>query len=361
MILLLLSLGACARAPDSVGVETVVPVESVPGLTRHDVFIATTRAPSDDTAQFFSGDRSLKVRYASVDVTIPPGHVPGELERTKADVPDPRRHFTIQNPVAYDGSSQFQRDLVQALKNRPPSGRNVLIFVHGYNTTLTDGILQVAQFIEDSGYDGIPILFSWASGGELTKYVYDLNSVLVARDGLASMLGVMDSSAIQHYDVLAHSMGTLLTMETGRQIALTSGINPTGKTRNVILASPDIDIDLFVSQLQRIPEDYRSFVVMVSSDDKALKASRLVAGGVARTGAAPVEVLNELGVIAIDLSEVDDQSSLSHSKFRDSPQIVQVIGEGMRTRSTFGESNETRSGIVRTGTDGVLELFGLGG
>ena len=57
-----------------------------------------------------------------------------------------------------------------------------MFFVHGYNNTTSDAVLRLAQFVEDSGFEGVPVLFDWASAGELTRYVYDLNSSLIARD-----------------------------------------------------------------------------------------------------------------------------------------------------------------------------------
>ncbi|MEM6577379.1 MAG: alpha/beta hydrolase [Pseudomonadota bacterium] len=359
-ILLVVLIAACSRAPDAVGVETVVPAQTVQGVKKHDVFIATTREPSPEAAEFFSAERDLGLSFASVEVTVPPTHEPGQIERTKAEKPDPRRHFTIQEPRTFETRGGFQRQLEQALLARPPEGRNVLVFIHGFNTTMTDAILQVAQFVEDTDYNGIPVLFSWASGGAVTKYVYDLNSALVARDGLTGMVEVMEGASIEHYDVLAHSMGNFLAMEVIRQASITGRFNSVGKARNIILASPDVDIDLFVTQLRRIPMKDRSFVVMVSQDDKALAASRLIDGGVAHVGSAPADELAKLGVIAIDLSEIDDQSSLSHSKFRQSPEIVQIIGEGLATKSTFGEGNQGRGGIVRQGVDGLFTVVSSG-
>ncbi|MEL7012334.1 MAG: alpha/beta hydrolase [Pseudomonadota bacterium] len=348
---------SCTRAPDAVGVETVVPVDTVEGLKSHEIFIATTRAQSDDEAEFFSGDRQLGLSFASVDVTVPPIHEPGQIERTKADVPDPRRHFTIQDPNAFATRQGFMRDLEEALRKRPPDRRNVLLFVHGYNTTMTDAILQVTQFVEDTEYDGIPILFSWASGGAIRKYVYDLNSVLVARDGLASMGQVLQSSAIEHFDLLAHSMGSFLTMEVVRQASLLGRVDSLGKARNVVLASPDIDIDLFLTQIKGIPPEKRTFVVMVSDDDRARAASSIVDGSIVKVGRAPAEELAKLGVIAIDLSKIDDQSSLSHSKFSTSPEIVQLIGDGLATKSTFGNSSETTGEFLRNSVDGLVDVI----
>lgn len=354
-------IAACSRAPDAVGVETVVSPDDVQGLKQHEVFIATTRAPSPDTAEFFSGERQLGLSFAAVDVTVPPIHEPGQVERAKTDIPDPRLHFTIRSPEVFDSRNAFQRSLESALLERPKEGRNVLIFVHGFNTTMTDAIMQVTQFVEDTQYDGIPVLFSWASGGDISKYVYDINSVLVARDGLASMAQVMDSSAIDHYDLLAHSMGNFLTMEVIREASIRGNARNMAKARNIILAAPDIDVDVFMTQIRRIPKERRSFVVMVSSDDKALAASSFVDGGAARVGSAPAEELSKLGVIAIDLSEVDDNSSLSHSKFAQSSEVVQLIGNGLATRSSFQEGGQGRSAILRQGVDGLLSVFQPGG
>ena len=360
VLVLVIALASCTRAPDGVGVDTAVPTASVPNLKRQTVFVATSRAPSQDSAEFFSRDRAYGLSFASVDVTIPPNHVPGRVERTKRLPPDPRRHFTIENPINFTMESEFSRQLSRELMARPPQDRNVLLFIHGYNTTLTDGVLQLAQFVEDSGYSGVPILFSWASGGSFAQYAYDVNSVLVARDNLASMLSVMENTNIAHYDVLAHSMGSLLMMEVARQASITVGINSTGKARNVVMAAPDIDIDLFITQLARIPKKYRSFIVLVSNDDRALKASRRVAGGVTRVGAAPAEMLSKLGVVAIDLSKINDQQSISHSKFRGSPAVVQLIGNGLENKSTFGADHETASGgILRRSVGGILTIFGL--
>ena len=52
------------------------------------------------------------------------------------------------------------RDLEAALLQKTPEQRNVLLFIHGYNTTMTDAIYQDAQFVEATDYAGIPILYS---------------------------------------------------------------------------------------------------------------------------------------------------------------------------------------------------------
>lgn len=355
-------LTGCAPPQNLVGIETVVPSETVEPKRKLKVYVATSRAPSEEPGELFSGKRGQQLRFASVDVSIPPNHEEGKIERPRQLPSDPRKHFVIEDPINFEDRRSFQADLSNNLMKQPISDRNVLLFVHGYNTNLTSAILQVSQFVEDTGYEGVPLLFSWASSGETVKYVYDINSALVARDGLVSLYDTLRLPAIQSYDLVAHSMGTFLVMEASRQVALTTGVDPTGKVKNVVLAAPDIDIDLFATQLSSLPREDRNIVVLVSKDDKALRASRRVAGGVTRVGLAPAEELSRLGVIAIDLSEVDDTSSFSHNKFKNSPAVAQLLGNSMQEGSSFNQApNLSLTQSLRVGVDGTLRTIGAVG
>lgn len=354
----LIIVSACGGPQNLVGVKTTVPVDSVPGITKHRLFIATSRARSDEPAEFYSGRRGSGLEFASVDVSVPPGHQTGKVERPKQLPANPQKHFVIESAEYMEGQQQFQKELASYLSTLPPSKRNLLLFVHGYNTNISSAILQVSQFVEDTGYDGVPLLFSWASSGQTVKYVYDINSALAARDHLVSMFSVLQIPTVQNYDIVAHSMGTFLVMEASRQVVLTTGLNPTGKVRNVVLAAPDIDIDLFRSQIALFPEKGRNIIVLVAKDDKALKASRRVAGGVTRLGQMPAEELSKLGVIAIDLSEIDDENSLSHSKFKDSPEVVQLLGGALKEGNTFDQRPNLSIGqAIAVGIDGTLETL----
>jgi esterase/lipase superfamily enzyme len=205
----------------------------------------------------------------------------------------------------------------------------VLIFVHGYNTTLADAVLRIAQFVEDTDYTGVPVLFSWASRGKTLNYVHDLNSALHARYGLIETAKLIVQANPESADIVAHSMGNFLTVEAMRQAKLEGWFGAGGRLRNVILASPDIDVDVFKKQMAPFPRRERNFYVLVSEDDKALAFSRRIAGGVSRVGDETAEQLAELGVTVIDLTQVQDSSNLNHSKFADSPEVVRLIGNGI--------------------------------
>lgn len=352
VIVLALVLTACAAEPELIGVDNPeIPVANVAEATKRTVFIASTRERSDQEGALFSTNRSDTVALASVTVSIPPTHEIGKIERPKRLPPDPRKEFAIVDPVVFGNDQAFVRSINSELSMLPPGERDILFFVHGYNNTTSDAALRLAQFVEDSGYNGVPVLFDWASAAQLKKYVFDLNSVLIARESMRGLGALLGQTKADGYDIFGHSMGTLLTMEAMRDASLRGVLNQSGRLKNIVLASPDIDLDLFRAQLKEINSELDIFVLL-SRDDRALRVSRVIAGGVPRVGAGNAEELAKLGVVVVDLSEIEDSSSGTHSKFAGSPEIVKILGAGLNRHSRFDDA------LASTRLDEIL-LTGL--
>jgi esterase/lipase superfamily enzyme len=333
------ALAACTRPPDLVGIDNPeIPAASVPDVTRHKVFIMTTRQASEVTGALFSAERAPELGLASVDVTIPPTHVPGALERPTELPPDPRTEFTVVSPSVYASDEAFIREINRELAKRPPGQRELMLFVHGYNNTTSDAILRLAQFVEDTDFNGIPVLFTWASAANASRYVYDLNSALVARGQVKHLSDILGRTNASSVNIFAHSMGSLLVMEGLVDAQLSGRLGQKKRIDNLLLAAPDIDLDLFRTQVALLPPWLleRTYI-FVSEDDSALRFSRRIAGGVPRVGAADAEELGTFGVTVIDLSEIEDSTSGSHSKFAGSPEVVQLIGVGLNSTSRFGD------------------------
>ncbi len=330
---------ACSREHDLFDIPTDPPLTQADVATRsHRIYIITTRRLSENPAEFYSGKRDANLNFAAVDVVIPPNHQPGKVERAKQAPPDPNKHFVITNANVYPNRSDFVADYNGAARALPRGKRNGLLWVHGYNNTLTDAVLRLAQFVEDSGYEGVPFLYSWASQAKITGYVYDMNSALIARDWLEEVPKLVSRSDLEGLDLVAHSMGNFVTMEAVRGVAGRGLFDSSGKLRNIILASPDIDIDLFAQQLKKIPPENRRFFVLTSADDRALATSELIARN-PRVGQLNADALTKLGVNVIDLSQVKDTSSVHHTKFVDSPEIVQLLGNRVLAGDSFSENS----------------------
>lgn len=339
-LVVLTALVSCGRAPDIVGISdpTAAPA-SVAELTRHRIFMITTRDASVVPGEFFSSGRAANLALASVDVTIPPTHVVGELERPSELPPDPFTEFTVVDPAIYTAEEAFVRAINAGLAELPPQDRRILVFVHGYNNSTSDAILRFAQFVEDSGVRGLPVLFTWASAARAPRYVYDLNSALAARSELKNLSDILRSTNANAIDIFAHSMGAFLTMEGLVDAQLAGRLDRGGIIESVILASPDIDMDVFRSQLSVLPTAIREKIfLLISEDDGALRVSRAIAGGVPRVGAADTEELEGLGLTVIDLSDIEDSSAGSHAKFAGSPDVVQLIGAGINSGGNLAGS-----------------------
>ena len=341
-LLLLVILASCAPRLNLVGIDNPeVPTLSVVEATRHKVFIATTREDTEVVGALFSELRSDELGLASVEVSVPPTHEIGELEVPRYPPPDPRTDFAIIQPTIYENDGAFLASLNRELGKRKSSEREVLFFVHGYNMTTSDAILQVGQFVEDSNFKGVPVLFTWASAASLSRYVYDLNSALIARPLLIDAADILTRSNATRFHIFAHSMGSFLTMEALVDIAQTRRFNSTGRLQSIVFASPDIDLDLFESQISEFDTSFDRFFILLSQDDYALRAARRIAGGVQRVGSSDAETLSALGVNAIDLSQISDSRTGSHSKFTGSPEVVQLIGEGLNNAPAYGSRRPT--------------------
>ncbi len=348
LALLATTAAGCTRPPDLVGIDNPAdPAENVPTATDHQLFILTTRESSEAAGAFYGAGRAPDLGLASVVVTVPPTHLPGHLERPTHLPPDPRSEFAVVDPSVYASDAAFIAAIDRELARRPRDQRRLLLFIHGYNNTTSDAILRLAQFVHDTGFPGVPVLFTWASAARAPRYVYDLNSALVARTKLKQAAAILSATRATSVDVFAHSMGTFLAMEGFVEAANTGRLDPNGRIATVILASPDIDIDLFRSQLAQLPERFRrKMFLLVSADDGALRVSRLIAGGVPRVGAADTGELEQLGVTVIDLSKIDDSSAGSHAKFAGSPEVVQLIGAGLKTAGRFGDMDTPGLGAL---------------
>lgn len=343
---------ACSRPAGLIGVSSTRPLTEAEKNRAHRIYIGTTRRLSEAEGEFYGGERGSDISFAAVDVIVPPTHESGKVERPRNPPVDPDKHFVITNPSNFNSREEFRGSIGQEVLKRPRGQRNALLWVHGYNTDLTLAVLRLAQFVEDSGYAGVPILFSWASQAKLTGYVYDINSALIARDYLETVPEALQNSPIEGLDIIAHSMGNFAVMEAIRGVTSRQGFDASGKVRTVILADPDIDIDLFAEQLRHIPVENRGFFVLTSGDDKALALSSKISRR-PRVGQLTADQLTELGVNVIDMTEVKNTSSINHTKFLDSPEIVQLLGNRLLAGDSFAD--HTRFGI------GESVVIGAGG
>jgi esterase/lipase superfamily enzyme len=168
-------------------------------------------------------------------------------------------------------------------------------------------------------------------------YLADREASTYSRDFLEqALLDLAALPEVREINVLAHSMGNWLTVETLRQASMKGHGDFKGKLAEVLLASPDLDVNVFRTQLEVIGKLPRPITVMVSGDDKALALSTMLAGGVDRAGlitaddARAIEAARRYNLRVVDVTDVQGGDSSHHSKFSTSEAVVSAIGKGLR-------------------------------
>ena len=115
--------------------------------------------------------------------------------------------------------------------------------------------------------------------GKVPLYLADREASTYSRDYLEQALLKMSKlPEVKEINILAHSMGNWLAVETLRQAKMKGHGDFNGKLAEVILASPDLDVNVFRTQLDVIGKLPRPMTVLVSGDDSALALSTKLAG-----------------------------------------------------------------------------------
>src|SRR5262249_49873851 len=168
---------------------------------------------------------------------------------------------------------------IDDLLGQATGGRNLLVYVHGFNQTFEAAALDAARLSDGIKFAGDTVVFSWPSRARLLDYNYDRESAMWSRDALDQVLeDLLASPAVGRVNIVAHSIGTMLTMEALRQLYAKLGDYAADRVGAVVFASPDIDMDVFTASVQRIGPLAPRVTIITATDDRALAVSRWVNG-----------------------------------------------------------------------------------
>ncbi|GJD47538.1 hypothetical protein OPKNFCMD_0246 [Methylobacterium crusticola] len=334
-------LGACAGTPRGV----LAPVAAtVPGASRVDILVATTRKEAATAGEMYSGERGPALAYADITVSIPPDAVraPGTVQWPRSLPGDPATDFVTLRADTLDRMEATSRLRRQTARS---GRRQVLVFVHGFNNRFEDAVYRFAQIVHDTRAEVVPVLFTWPSRGSVLAYGYDRESTNYSRNALEGVLRrLARNPEVDEITVLAHSMGNWLVLESLRQMAIRDG-RVAGKIRNVVLAAPDVDVDLAREAFRDMGPGRPKLSLFVSQDDNALAVSRLVWGsggarlGAIDPGAEPYrsELARE-NIAVLNLTDAKSDDALNHGKFAGSPQLVALLGRRLAQGQTVTDS-----------------------
>ncbi|WP_440637355.1 alpha/beta hydrolase [Bradyrhizobium sp. PUT101] len=204
-------------------------------------------------------------------------------------------------------------------------GGDVLIYVHGFKQTFETAVLDAAHLSDGIRFRGRTMAFSWPSKAGLFDYAYDRDSAMWSRDDFERVLSALVSApGGGRVHIVAHSMGTMLTLESLRQLYGRYGDTVTSKIGAVVFAAPDIDMDVFSSAIQRIGPLAGKITVIAATNDRALALSGQIAGGMTRVGAAEKAAIARLGVRVVDASQ-EGWGIINHDLFLSNAEVQRVI------------------------------------
>jgi esterase/lipase superfamily enzyme len=210
-------------------------------------------------------------------------------------------------------------------------GPDVLIYVHGFKQTFETAALDAAHLSDGIRFRGQTMVFSWPSKAGFFDYAYDRDSAMWSRDGFERVLqSIVATPSGGRIHIVAHSMGTMLTLESLRQLHARYGDTVADRIGAVVFAAPDIDMDVFSSTISRIGPLARKITVISATNDRALALSGKIAGGMTRVGAAEKAAIERLGVRVIDASDAG-WGVINHDLFLSNAEVRQVIRRSIDT------------------------------
>jgi len=262
--------------PSPVLTRRAVKAPSAKSLVEITTYYATNRNRSGapEPAAFYGAKVEGTLEYGRAVVTIPLTHSPGNIELPslwRLEREDRNKHFVLKSvePLSLDATRSEMADRLQT-----SGSKAILAFVHGYNVGFREAAMRTAQLAHDLKFTGVPFFYSWPSAARVTAYLQDADAAELSEGVFEQLVEDLSSLPISDVYLVAHSMGNRIVskalrarVEKGKEIS---------KLRELVLAAPDINADLFRTVIapKLAAMQGTRITVYASSTDLALRASR---------------------------------------------------------------------------------------
>ncbi len=276
------------------------------------VFYATERQPLSSTPPNFGNQLNAgnQLTYGFAEVTVPATH-------KRLFIGDPTywsysgKDFTAGFSPAVS-QDVFYTQLQQRLTFGGSDGKQLLLFIHGFNNGFEEDIFKTAELVYDTRFNGVPLMFDWPSKDGPLDYTADRTASGASIVTLADFLRTLgERSGHPVINIVAHSMGNRLLLEALDRLQQQDQLPHLGQ---VVMAAPDIDQARFEQIMPAlIASNTIQRVTMYGSDkDMAMWLSKHANGAEPVGHMPPVPALS--GVDAIDVSNVP-MNVLGHDYF----------------------------------------------
>lgn len=277
----------------------------------------TDRTPITNDGQVdFGSERSGILRFGTADVTIGNNASWDNLvDAARSDIPRKKLKAELssvtpigsfpETPMKFsfaDGVISLDPDAVTELSHsrntltslireqmKTSQNRDVIVFIHGYNTSFDEALFALNDIHHYSGRYGVPIAYTWPSDdGNIFGYFRDQGSADYTVYHLKQFLRtLMDMPDLRKIHVIAHSLGTQTTTSALREILIeyrAAGHNPLEKFKieNLIMAAPDLDYGIVTQRLvaEQFGTAFGRITVYTNASDRALSVSNILHSGI---------------------------------------------------------------------------------
>lgn len=252
------------------------------------------------------GDNEPPIYFGIAEISVPDNRAVGTLRTPRwwrlEFRANPEKHFYVYSTSECKDEDAWTSDLrTHVSSNSPgeqnPSDDDLLVYIHGYNTTWQADVERAAQLGLDLNFRGPVVSLSWPSMGRVHDYESDARLADVSRAPFSSLLRrLMKNAGAKRIFVVAHSLGNRIALQ-----GLTDATSDTGSTQSdlthVIFAAPDVDGDYFAQQMKLFAQQTKGWgdgkapqlTLYACGVDLPLEVSRLLAGA-RRAGDARPEI-----------------------------------------------------------------------
>ena len=284
------------------------------------------RSGSGEPEKFYGPKVEPTFHYGRATVTIPLTHTPGAIELPRLwklqRQTDPSKHFVLRSVVPLS-TDDARNEMAEKLDR--PGSKALLLFVHGYNMGFPEAAMRTAQLAHDLKFAGVPFFFSWPSANQLFAYWQDEEAAQLSEPVFQQLLEDLSKLPATDIYIVAHSMGNRIVSHTLK--ARVEAAKKTSHIREVLLAAPDINADLFRNRIAPKLAAMRGTrtTIYASSSDVALKASKVV-HGFRRLGETAGGVFTYPGLETIDASgAVQVSKAYGHFYLMDNAMVLKDV------------------------------------
>jgi len=257
--------------------------------------------------------------------------------------------------------------------------KKVMLYVHGFNETFATAAYTAAELCHFLGREDVCAFFTWpasSTGNFLISYTTTTESADYAVEHLKKTIRMLAATpGVQGLQLLAHSRGTAVMLKAVRELvieAVAAGKEPINlyNIDNLVLLSPDIDLDLASQQITgfvsdpdlvtvwpggRLPRVLKGrLTIYASPEDRALLVSKILFRSRNRVGQLRPEDLSPkaqdylatLGKIDLISYRGERTDLFGHSYFTTNPDVSSDLIQMLRYGKPLGEPGRE---LVKTG------------